>query len=151
MTQTFDVRSNAYKIAIESFNEMAADQAKPAYRANYRTAAMEAIAGPDAGMVIERLYQGMVSRSGINFGKIPESQGNLQKFTKYEDLSISINLLHRQLDEYNIPEMKVMSELHDNLIRCRDDFVFGYKADSQFIKTTYETMVELLVSKNLNI
>lgn len=137
----FDTRSCSYKIAVESINEMAMDQAKPGLMMNYRNIAMEAIATPDAGMVMERLYKSMIGRSGINFGKIPDSMGDLSRFFKYKSLAESLSLLHRQLDEYNVPELVITQELHDNLIRCRDDFVYGFKADSQFLKTTYNSMV----------
>lgn len=137
----FDTRSCSYKIAVESINEMAMDQAKPGMMMNYRNIAMEAIATPDAGMVMERLYKSMIGRSGINFGKIPDSMGDLSRFFKYKSLAESLSLLHRQLDEYNVLELAITQELHDNLIRCRDDFVYGFKADSQFLKTTYNSMV----------
>lgn len=137
----FDTRSCSYKIAVESINEMAMDQVKPGMMMNYRNIAMEAIATPDAGMVMERLYKSMIGRSGINFGKIPDSMGDLSRFFKYKSLAESLSLLHRQLDEYNVPELAITQELHDNLIRCRDDFVYGFKADSQFLKTTYNSMV----------
>ena len=95
----FDTRSCSYKIAVESINEMAMDQAKPSMMMNYRNIAMEAIATPDAGMVMERLYKSMIGRSGINFGKIPDSMGDLSRFFKYKSLAESLSLLHRQLDE----------------------------------------------------
>ena len=140
----FDTRSCSYKIAVESINEMAMDQAKPGMMMNYRNIAMEAIATPDAGMVMERLYKSMIGRSGINFGKIPDSMGDLSRFFKYKSLAESLSLLHRQLDEYNVPELAITQDLHDNLIRCRDDFVYGFKADSQFLKTTYNIYIDML-------
>lgn len=136
----FDTSSYSYKIAVESFNEMAMDQTAGS-RMNYRSAAMEAIAGPDSGMVLDRLYKSVMSRASINFGKIPGSMGDLTKFTKYKSMADSLSLLHRSLDEYNIPELALTQELHDSIIRCRDDFAYGFKVDSQFLKTTYNTMV----------
>lgn len=141
MNAMYDTRMKSYQIAVESFNQMAMDQEKPAYRSNYRTIAMEAVAGPDTGMVLDRLYKSIMGRASINFGKIPESMGDLTKFFKYKSLAESLTLLHRNLDEYNIYELKLTQELHDTIIRCREDFAYGFKADSQFLKTTYNTMV----------
>lgn len=130
----------SYQIAVESLNSIAMDQ-EPSERLRYRTIAMEAITGPDSGMVLDRLYRSVMGRAGINFGKIPESNGDLAHFTKYKSLAESLSLLHRQLDEYNIKELAITQELHDCIIRCREDFMYGFKVDSQFLKTTYNTMV----------
>lgn len=139
----FDTTTNSYRIALESFNGMALDQ-PPADRLRYRTIAMEAVTGPDSGMVLDHLYKSVMSRASINFGKIPDSMGDLTKFTKYKSLADNITLLERSLGEYNIKELKLTRELHDCLIRCREDFSYGFKVDSQFIKTTYNSMVYAL-------
>lgn len=136
----FDRNMKSYQIAVENFNSIAMDQ-EPADRLRYRSIAMEAVASPDAGMVLDRLYKSVMGRAAINFGKIPESNGDLTRFTKYKSLAESLSLLHRQLDEYNITELNITQELHDCIIRCREDFVYGFRADSQFLKTTYNTMV----------
>ena len=136
----FDRNMKSYQIAVESFNSIAMDQ-EPNDRLRYRTIAMEALASPDAGMVLDRLYRSVMGRAAINFGKIPESNGDLTHFTKYKSLAESLSLLHRQLDEYNIKELAITQELHDCIIRCREDFLYGFKVDSQFLKTTYNTLV----------
>lgn len=136
----YDTSMKSYKIAVESFNEIAMDQ-KPSDRLTYRNVAMEAISGPDSGMVLDRLYKSVMGRASINFGKIPESMGDLTKFFKYKSLAESLTLLHRNLDEYNIKELALTQELHDTIIRCHEDFSYGFKVDSQFLKTTYNTMV----------
>lgn len=136
----YDTSMKSYKIAVESFNEIAMDQ-KPFDRLTYRSVAMEAISGPDSGMVLDRLYKSVMGRASINFGKIPESMGDLTKFFKYKSLAESLTLLHRNLDEYNIKELALTQELHDTIIRCHEDFAYGFKVDSQFLKTTYNSMV----------
>lgn len=136
----FDTSMKSYQIALESFSSMSLDQ--PARdRLSYKRAAMEAVTGPDSGMVLDRLYKNVMGRASINFGKIPESAGDLTKFTKYKSLADMLTLLDRQLAEYNIKEVKLAHELHDDIIRCREDFMYGFKVDSQFLKTTYNTMV----------
>ena len=139
----FNTSMKSYQIAMESFASMAIDQ-PPSERLNYRSAAMEAIAGPDSGMVLDNLYKNVMARSSVNFGKIPDSQGELTRFAKYKSIADSISLLERQMGQLNVKELKATRELHDNLIRLRDDFVYGYKVDSQFLKTTYCTMVYAL-------
>lgn len=136
----YNTASKTYQYAVETFNAMAMDQ-PPADRLGYRDAAMEAIAGPDAGAVLDNLYKNVMARASINFGKIPDSQGELTKFAKYKTIADSITLLERQMGELKIKELKITRELHDNIIRLRDDFTYGFKVDSQFLKTTYNTMV----------
>lgn len=138
-----DRNTYAYQICMESFNAMATEQpVKDRY--GYRDAAMEAMTGPDAGMVIEKLYRGISARSGINFGKIPDSMGDLTSFSKYKSIEETFILLDRDLAAFKVEELKMAHELHDNLIRLRDDFQWGYKTDSQFLKTTYNSMVYAL-------
>lgn len=129
-----------YQIAYESFASIAMDQ-PVSDRMTYRSTAMEAMNGPDAGMVIDRLYQSVTARAGINFGKIPESNGDLTRFTKYKTIHETLSLLNRQLGDKNIKELRLAYDLHDALIKCREDFVYGFKTDSQFLKLTYNTMV----------
>lgn len=144
MNARYDTSTKSYKIAVEALNAIAADQIKPGDRINYRNMALEAVAGPDSGMVLDSLYKNVMSRASINFGKIPESMGDLTKFTKYKTIADSLTLLHRALNEYNVPELDITQELHDNIIRCREDFVYGFKVDSQFLKTTYNSEVYAL-------
>lgn len=139
----YNTSMKSYQFAMETFASMAMDQ-PPADRMDYRKAAMEAITGPDAGMVLDNLYKNVMARSSVNFGKIPDSLGELTKFAKYKSIAESISLLERQMGHLNVKELKLTRELHDNLIRLRDDFVYGFKVDSQFLKTTYNTMVYAL-------
>lgn len=130
-------------MAVECFNQITLDQ-PPADRMAYRTAAMEALTGPDAGAVIEKLYRGVMGRAGINFGKIPDSMGDLTSFVKYKTIVDTLNLLNREMGQDKVNELTEAQNLHDNIIRLRDDFVYGFRTDSQFLKTTYNTMVYAL-------
>jgi hypothetical protein len=134
----------SYHIALESFSSMALDQ-PTSDRLTYKSAAMEAVTGADSGMVLDKLYRNMTARSTINFGKIPESQGDLTKFVHYRTIKSTLSLLNRQLAEYKIVELEQSQLLHDNIIRLHEDFAYGFKVDSQFLKTTYNTMVYSLV------
>ena len=133
----------SYQICVENFNQFALAQ-DPKDRLGYRDAAMEAITDPSTGMVIEKLYSSMVARSGVNFGKIPDSLGDLTSFTKYKAITETFAILDKQLSQLKIPELTLTHELHDNLIRLRDDFAYGFRSDSQFLKTTYNSMVYAL-------
>lgn len=135
-----NLQTKSYQIAFESFGSFAMDQPVKD-RMNYRTMAMEAATGPDAGMVVDRLYQSVMSRANINFGKIPDSNGDLTKFTKYKTIAEMLSLLDRQMADKPFKELKLTHDLHDCIIKCREDFVYGFKTDSQFLKTTYDTMV----------
>ena len=130
----------SHQIAMESFQSIMMDL-EPQYRMGYVDRAMEAIATPDAGMVLDRIYQSAMVRANINFGKVPESQGDLTKFTRYRTIAENLNLLLRQMGEYGIYEIELTKKLHDTIIKCRDDFAYGYKVDSMFLKTTYQSLV----------
>ena len=132
--------SYSTQIALESFQAIMMDQ-EPKDRIGYVDKAMEAIATPDAGMVLDRIYQSAMVRANINFGKVPESQGDLTKFTRYRTIAENLNLLLRQLGEYNIYEVELTKKLHDDIVKLREDFEYGYKVDSMFLKTTYQTLV----------
>lgn len=139
----FDKSMCCYQIALESVNEICLEQ--PATdRLKFRSIAMEAITGPDAGMVMDNLYKNVMARANVNFGKIPDSMGDLTRFARYKTIADSISLLERQMGELKVPELMMTRELHDNLIRLTQDFTYGYKVDSQFLKTTYCTMVYAL-------
>ena len=130
----------SHQIAMESFQAIMMDL-ESQYRMGYVDRAMEAIATPDAGMVLDRIYQSAMVRANINFGKVPESQGDLTKFTRYRTIAENLNLLLRQMGEYGIYEIELTKKLHDTIIKCRDDFAYGYKVDSMFLKTTYQSLV----------
>ena len=139
----FDTSMVSYQIALENVNMMMQDQ--PAVdKLKFRSVAMEAITGPDSGMVMDALYKNVMARASINFGKIPDSMGDLARFARYKTIAESLSLLERQMGDQNIKELKMTRELHDNIIRLTQDFNYGYKADSQFLKTTYCTMVYAL-------
>lgn len=133
----------SFKIAMETFNEVSVSL-PPEDRMGYRDAAMEAVTGPDTGMVLDRLYKGVNARSGINFGQIPASCGDITQFAKYKTLVETMALLDRDIGDMKLDILADAHELHDNLIRLKNDFTYGFRMDNQFIKTTYNTMVYAL-------
>lgn len=138
-----DKNSMSFKVAMESFGEISMSL-PPEDRMGYRDAAMEAVTGPDTGMVLDRLYKGVNARSGINFGQIPASCGDLTQFAKYKTIVETMALLDRDIGDMKLDILADAHELHDNIIRLKPDFVYGFRMDAQFIKTTYNTMVYAL-------
>ena len=138
-----DKNSMSFKMAMESFGEISMSL-PPEDRMGYRDAAMEAVTGPDTGMVLDRLYKGVNARSGINFGQIPASCGDLTQFAKYKTIVETMALLDRDIGDMKLDILADAHELHDNIIRLKPDFVYGFRMDAQFIKTTYNTMVYAL-------
>lgn len=139
-TNYVDKNMFSYKLAYESFGMIAVDQ-EPGMRMNYRNIAMEAVTGPEAGMLMEKLYKSVSSRANVNFGKIPDSCGDITAFTRYRQITESLDILRGAFATTKCPEFNETTKLHDNLIRLRDDFAYGFKMDSQFLKVTYNTMV----------
>lgn len=138
-----DRNSMTYKIAMEAFNEISMTLPTED-RIGYRDAAMEAVTGPDTGMVLDRLYKGVNSRSAVNFGQIPASCGDITQFAKYKTISETMALLDRDIGDMRIEILKDAHTLHDNMLRLKPDFAYGFKTDTQFLKTTYNSMVYAL-------
>lgn len=144
MTNTMnriDTNTVSYKYAYETFGLIAMDMPAGTERMHYRNIAMEAATGPESGMLMEKLYKSVSSRSNVNFGKIPDSCGDLTAFVRYRQITESLDILRTAFAATRVPEFEEAQKLHDNLVRLRDDFAYGFKMDSQFIKTTYNTMV----------
>lgn len=137
-----NMNSAAYCVAMENFWLMSLDQPTKD-RLTYKTAAMEAATlNPEsAGNLLQKLYRSIIGRSGINFGKVPDSKGDITKYTKYQTIVQCIDHLDQLLGDKQVEELRLTHKLLNILITACGDFEFGFKTDNQFIKTTYNTMV----------
>jgi len=119
---------------------------EPKDKLHYREIIMEAVGNPTLNpngnaKLIQTLYKDILSKSSINFDKIPDSKGDITRYVHYDDLYKCLEILNKLLEGKNIEELDLTNKLHDMIITCRADFEFGYKFDIEFIKLTYESLV----------
>lgn len=96
----------------------------------------------DRGILVNQLYRTVVaSAKGIDFGKVPESKGNIMNLQGWKTTQNAIDTLSTLLPPDTNPEVKTLIELHDFLVSARPDFEFGYKYNIELLKTLYCVMV----------
>lgn len=114
-------------------------------RYEYKTAVIEStLSIASKSQMIQKLYADIISKSHVDFGKIPDSKGDLTSYKYYEDMSQTIGVLNQLLDKNKCQELQIVNDLHDNLVSLRSDFELGYKFDIEFIKLTYCSAVYAL-------
>ena len=121
--------------ALEAFFDMREDQ-KPCDRMRYMDAVLEGSVETNASL-IQKLYTDILSRSNIDFGRIPESQGALTKYKDYKLMVEAIDDINRLYEGKPSQDVTDMNKLHDIIISCRKDYEFGYKFDVGIIKISY--------------
>ena len=92
--------------------------------------------------LVSKLYEFCIRPNNIDYGKIPDSRGNILKLQGYNTTSKAIELLNELMVMDNTQgEIKTLNDFHDMLLNCRSDFEYGFKYDIQLIKTLYCNMV----------
>jgi hypothetical protein len=130
--------------ANECLNDMVIAQ-PPKDRLEYKDKVLESsLSVASRSVLIQKLYSDIISKSHIDFGKIPDSKGKLTSYKYYEDIAQSLGLLNQLLDKGKVEELRIANDLHDYLISLQNDFIFGYKFDIDFIKLTYCSAVYAL-------
>lgn len=134
--------SAAERIVMENIRLMSLDQESARDTLHYKDIAMEATQTPQGmATTLQKLYRSIIGRRGINFGKIPESRGDLTKYFKYANICNCMDALDEALGQINPPEYVLLKKLHNFLITCRADFEYGFKSDNDYLKLTYNTLV----------
>lgn len=133
-----------YDVIVESFHEMQSDQIGRD-RMGYFELAMEAISNPQSqSVMLNKLYNETKKIDELDFGKIPDSKGDLTKYSYYPAMADSIQVLNDLLKDSNNVNLVTMNKLHQILLNGRDDFVFGFKTDNFIITSMYKVMVSNL-------
>jgi len=97
------------------------------------------------GTLIQKLYVNIISKSNIDFGKIPDSKGDLTKYEYYKEIESSISALNLLSEgRQKSDELELLNRLYDMIITLRSDYEFGYKFDIELIKITYNIAVMAL-------
>lgn len=129
------------EIILEAFQEMQADQIGRD-KIGYVDAAMEAIANPSAqATIMNKLFKETQKIDDIDFGKIPDSKGDITKYVYYDQLYDSIELINELMKGNQTENIVAMNKLHQILLNARADFVFGFKVNNYIVTSMYKVMV----------
>lgn len=95
-------------------------------------------------ILLQKLYDDIISKSNIDFGAIPDSKGCLTKYKEYKLITSGIDYINQLFEGTYAEEVELMNKLHDMIIVCRKDFEYGYMREIEIIKLTYCTAVYAL-------
>ena len=137
-----ELREN--EIIMESFHEMTLAQ-DGRDRLKYMDIVSEAFANPTKQAdLLDRLYKDIQKVEEIDFGKIPDSKGDVTKYVYYNQMYQCIEVLNDLIEGNATPNITTMNKLHQLLLSLRADFTFGYRVDNFIIINTYNLMVTSL-------
>ena len=129
------------EIILEAFQEMQADQIGRD-KIGYVDAAMEAIANPSAqATIMNKLYKETQKIDEVDFGKIPDSRGDITKYVYYDQLYDCIELINELMKGNQTENITAMNKLHQILLNARADFIFGFKVNNYIVTSMYKVMV----------
>lgn len=122
-------------ITMESFYDMR--NAQPSKdKLHYLSVVLEGSVQTNS-LLLQKLYNDIISKSNIDFGQIPDSQGALTKYKGYKLMSESIGKINELFKGVKCEEVDMMNKLHDIIISCRKDYEFGFTFNIEIIKITY--------------
>ena len=102
--------------------------------------AMESADPKARGAIVNSLYQDVAtSAKMVNFGKIPNSHGDIMSLEHWDITAKGISYLNDLIP--GTDRLKTLNDMQDFLISARADFEYGYKYDIEIIKTLYCVMV----------
>ena len=105
----------------------------------------EAFANPtkQAGL-LNKLFNEFQKVEEIDFGKIPDSKGDLTRYVYYNQMYQCIEVLNELIEGNATPNIITMNKLHQILLSARADYTFGYRTDNFIIMNAYNLMVTCL-------
>lgn len=131
------------EIAMEHMINMRAAQDQDKDKFEYFNIVLEGTVESNA-ILLQKLYDDIISKSNIDFGAIPDSQGCITKYKEYQLITTGMDYINRLFEGTHTEEVELMNKLHDMIIACRKDFEYGYARDVEMIKLTYCTSVYAL-------
>ena len=108
--------------------------------------------GAGRAVLVNALYNDIKNKDNVDFGKIPDSAGDITKLVYYKNMASAMRHLNELIGENANPDMIRMNELHQAIIQERNNFEFGFKLNIAIIKYAYNTLCEALMDLiNMNI
>ena len=132
------LRSNS--IIMENLSEMMVAQ-EGRDRIGYENVVLEALAAPTGqAVLLDKLFKETEKLDGIDFGRIPDTRGDITKYQYYGQLNDCIELINSICIDKSTPNIDSMNKLHRILLDARPDFEFGFKANNYVIINLYKVM-----------
>ena len=132
------------EIVMENLQDMMLSQ-EGRNRIKYIDIVTEALANPTKqASLLNKLYKEVQKVEEIDFGKIPDSKGDITKYVYYDQMQQCIEVLNNLVEGNPTPNITSMNKLHQILLSARGDFTFGYRTDNFVIVTMYNLMVTSL-------
>lgn len=93
------------------------------------------------------LYQSTINRADIDFDTIPDSKGNVLKYSGYTKMDSVLTLIEEMSVAQNVkvPEVLVVRETLNSLVRMDTQFERGFALDKDILILTYNTIVHACV------
>jgi len=93
--------------------------------------------------MVGNLYQSALKRKDIDFGDIPNSRGDIQKFSGYDNMVATIEMLKALTKKFGFKmvELDIVENAIDNIRIQKRIFEKGYQMDIDFIKMYYQALV----------
>lgn len=129
-------------VVLEGLYQMRQDQ-PPKDRLKYGDIVFEGSTEKNA-ILLQKLYTDIIAKSNIDFGTIPDSRGNLVKYSGYPLIQQSMDRINALFSGVSSEEVTLMNEIHDMIVSCKTDFMYGFTMQNEFVKVTYNTAVMTL-------
>lgn len=110
------------------------------------------------GKLLEIMMKTVDANMDTNFAYISRSKGDVTKLKDFHTINASISYINKLATDYNYATDKHnvstrfkannisrMNDIYDILKSHRNDFIYGYRIDSNVIKNTYCTLVCILI------
>ena len=93
--------------------------------------------------MVGNLYQSALKRKDFDFGDIPNSKGDIQKFGGYINMVATIEMLRELSKKFGIKmvELDIVEDAVNNIRVQKKIFERGYSLDIDFIKMYYQALV----------
>ena len=93
--------------------------------------------------MVGNLYQSALKRKDIDFGDIPNSKGDIQKFGGYVNMVATVDMLRELSKKFGIKmvEVEIVDDAINNIRTQKKIFEKGYALDIDFLKMYYQALV----------
>lgn len=104
---------------------------------------MEAEAEAVNNTMVSNLYKSAIEKAYIDFDDIPESKGDITRYSGYSSMVQVLDLIEQLSVKYNtkVPEVQIVRDAISNITAYRDSFEKGFKLEKEFIILLYNSMV----------
>ena len=93
--------------------------------------------------MVGNLYQSALKRKDIDFGDIPNSKGDIEKFSGYANMVATVEMLKALTNKFGfkMAELNIVEDAIDNIRIQKRIFEKGYALDIDFMKMYYQALV----------